>query len=90
MAQPILIDTDCGVDDAVALAFALCAPDLCDVRAITCVDGNAPLNGLASTFSSTFFSVFLSFAFFVNRCCKQCCTCNETLWSYRCPLLSWM
>ena len=47
-AKPILIDTDAGVDDACALALALCAPDLCDVRAITCVDGNAPLNGLQS------------------------------------------
>jgi len=44
--QPILIDTDCGVDDAVALAFALCAPDVCDVRAITCVDGNATLDNV--------------------------------------------
>lgn len=43
----VLIDTDCGVDDAVALAMALCARDVCDVRAVTCVDGNAPLADVA-------------------------------------------
>lgn len=44
----VLIDTDCGVDDAVALAMALCARDVCDVRAVTCVDGNAPLDAVAT------------------------------------------
>ena len=46
---PLLIDTDCGVDDAVALAMALCSRSACDVRAITCVDGNAPLESLSSS-----------------------------------------
>lgn len=44
---PVLIDTDCGVDDAVALAMALCARDVCEVVAVTCVDGNAPLADVA-------------------------------------------
>ncbi|AWB86130.1 nucleoside hydrolase [Mycetocola zhujimingii] len=39
---PILLDVDTGVDDALALIFAITHPSL-DVRAITCVAGNAPL-----------------------------------------------
>ncbi|MGQ9493130.1 MAG: nucleoside hydrolase [Anaerolineae bacterium] len=40
MSQPILIDTDPGIDDAMAILFALCSPEL-EVRALTTVHGNA-------------------------------------------------
>jgi inosine-uridine nucleoside N-ribohydrolase len=39
MRKPILIDTDCGIDDALALILALRSPEL-DVRAIVTVAGN--------------------------------------------------
>ena len=42
--RPIIIDTDPGQDDAVAILFALGASDQLDVRAITTVAGNVPLN----------------------------------------------
>lgn len=41
-ALPVVIDTDPGQDDAVALLTALASPEL-DVRAITTVAGNVPL-----------------------------------------------
>ena len=41
-ALPIIIDTDPGQDDAVAILLALASPEL-DVRAITAVAGNVPL-----------------------------------------------
>ncbi|OZG48718.1 ribonucleoside hydrolase RihC [Bombiscardovia coagulans] len=41
--QPIIIDTDPGIDDAVAIAFALFAPQV-DVRLITTVAGNVGLD----------------------------------------------
>jgi len=41
---PIIIDTDPGQDDAVAILFALGASDRLDVRAITTVAGNVPLS----------------------------------------------
>lgn len=37
----VLIDCDPGVDDALALAFALASPEL-DIRAVTTVQGNVP------------------------------------------------
>ena len=40
--RPIIIDTDPGQDDAVAILLALASPEL-DVRAITSVAGNVPL-----------------------------------------------
>ncbi|MEO0359367.1 MAG: nucleoside hydrolase, partial [Pseudomonadota bacterium] len=43
MAQPIIIDTDPGQDDAVALLLAFASPDL-DVLGITTVAGNVPLD----------------------------------------------
>ncbi len=43
MNRPILIDCDPGQDDAVALLLAFGAPDQLDVRGITCVAGNVPL-----------------------------------------------
>jgi len=42
--RPIIIDTDPGQDDAVAILFALGASDRLDLRAITAVAGNVPLN----------------------------------------------
>lgn len=40
--KPIIIDTDPGIDDAVALAIALFSEEL-DVRLITTVNGNVSL-----------------------------------------------
>ena len=42
-AQKIIIDTDPGQDDAVAILLALASPDEIDVLAITAVAGNVPL-----------------------------------------------
>ena len=42
MAQKIIIDTDPGQDDAVAILLALASPEL-EVMGITCVAGNVPL-----------------------------------------------
>ena len=42
MARKIIIDTDPGQDDAVALLLALASPEL-EVLGITCVAGNVPL-----------------------------------------------
>jgi inosine-uridine nucleoside N-ribohydrolase len=41
-ATPIILDVDPGHDDAVAMLMAVASPAI-DVRAITCVAGNAPL-----------------------------------------------
>lgn len=41
-ALPVVLDVDTGVDDACALLLAALHPDL-DLRAVTCVGGNAPL-----------------------------------------------
>jgi len=41
-ARKVLIDTDCGIDDAVAIMIALASPEL-DVVGITTVSGNVPL-----------------------------------------------
>jgi purine nucleosidase len=43
MAQKIIIDTDPGQDDAVALLLALASPEI-DLLGITCVAGNVPLD----------------------------------------------
>ena len=40
---PIVLDVDTGVDDACALLLAALHPDL-DLRAVSCVGGNAPLD----------------------------------------------
>lgn len=42
-ARQIIIDTDPGQDDAVAILFALACPETLDVLALTCVAGNVPL-----------------------------------------------
>ncbi|HEY1798417.1 MAG TPA: nucleoside hydrolase [Stellaceae bacterium] len=42
MTRPIIIDTDPGIDDAVAILLALGSPGL-DVEALVAVAGNAPL-----------------------------------------------
>jgi purine nucleosidase len=41
---PLLIDCDPGTDDAVALLLAFAAPEAFDVRAVTTVGGNVPLD----------------------------------------------
>ncbi|MDU8926544.1 nucleoside hydrolase [Alisedimentitalea sp. MJ-SS2] len=41
--RKIIIDTDPGQDDAVAILLALASPDEIDVLGITCVAGNVPL-----------------------------------------------
>lgn len=43
MPRPVIIDTDPGTDDAVAILLALAAPEL-DLCALTAVAGNAPLS----------------------------------------------
>ena len=42
MPRPIIIDTDPGTDDAVAILLALAAPEL-DLLGLAAVAGNAPL-----------------------------------------------
>ncbi|MCX6412733.1 MAG: nucleoside hydrolase [Actinobacteria bacterium] len=42
MSQPLIIDCDPGIDDAIAILLALASPEL-DVLAITTVAGNVPL-----------------------------------------------
>ena len=42
MARPVIIDTDPGIDDAVAILLALGSPEL-DVKALVAVAGNAAL-----------------------------------------------
>jgi len=41
-ALPVILDVDTGVDDALAILFAVAHPDI-DVRGISCVAGNASL-----------------------------------------------
>jgi purine nucleosidase len=41
--RPLIIDTDPGQDDAIALLAALASPDELDLLGITCVAGNVPL-----------------------------------------------
>src|SRR5258706_15727904 len=43
MTKKLIIDTDAGIDDAIAILMALAAPD-CEVVAITAVSGNGPLD----------------------------------------------
>ena len=43
-AQKIIIDTDPGQDDAVAILLALASPEDIDVLGLTCVAGNVPLD----------------------------------------------
>lgn len=43
-ARKIIIDTDPGQDDAVAILLALASPQEIDVLGITCVAGNVPLS----------------------------------------------
>ena len=42
MRRDIIIDTDPGQDDAVAILLALASPEL-NVLGLTCVAGNVPL-----------------------------------------------
>ena len=47
MARPIIIDTDPGIDDAVAILLALAAPDELAVLGLVAVAGNLPLAACA-------------------------------------------
>jgi purine nucleosidase len=44
IARPIIIDSDPGQDDAVAILLALASPEELEVLAITAVAGNVPLD----------------------------------------------
>ena len=44
MARKIIIDTDPGQDDALAMLLAFGFPEELDVLGITCVAGNVPLS----------------------------------------------
>lgn len=46
--QKIIIDTDCGIDDAIALLLALSSKDIAEVIAITCCFGNTSLDNVCS------------------------------------------
>src|SRR5438128_2226196 len=46
MPRPIIIDTDPGIDDAVAILLALASPEL-DVLGLVAVAGNLPLAAMA-------------------------------------------
>ncbi|XP_068581470.1 inosine-uridine preferring nucleoside hydrolase [Cebidichthys violaceus] len=43
--RPVIIDTDCGIDDAQAIMMALAAPDI-QVLAVTCVFGNTSVENV--------------------------------------------
>ncbi|KAM9383630.1 inosine-uridine preferring nucleoside hydrolase [Pholidichthys leucotaenia] len=45
MVKKLIIDTDCGIDDAQAIMMALAAPDV-EVLGITCVFGNTEVNNV--------------------------------------------
>src|SRR5438105_4667085 len=47
MKRPIIIDTDPGIDDAVAILLALASPEL-EVLGLVAVAGNLPLAATAS------------------------------------------
>lgn len=44
--EKVIIDVDTGVDDAQAVMLALSRPDLLDVQAITCVQGNVDITNV--------------------------------------------
>lgn len=41
----VIIDTDCGIDDAQAIMMALAAPNI-EVLGVTCVFGNAAIDNV--------------------------------------------
>jgi inosine-uridine nucleoside N-ribohydrolase len=45
-AKKVLIDTDCGVDDAIAIMIALASPAEVSVLGITTVSGNVPITNV--------------------------------------------
>jgi purine nucleosidase len=46
MTKKLIIDTDCGIDDAIAILMALADPAI-EIVGITCVSGNVPLDLVA-------------------------------------------
>jgi inosine-uridine nucleoside N-ribohydrolase len=53
MATPVLIDTDMGIDDAVAVSLALASKAL-DVRAVVAVGGNVPVTQVVKNIGRLF------------------------------------
>lgn len=47
MNHSIILDVDTGIDDAMAIMFAVKHPDV-DVRAISCVSGNTGLDNVVA------------------------------------------
>ena len=47
MTHPVLLDVDTGIDDAMAILFAVAHPDI-EVLAITCVAGNTSLENVVA------------------------------------------
>jgi inosine-uridine nucleoside N-ribohydrolase len=47
MAKKIFIDTDCGIDDAVAIMLALSSPEV-EITGISCVSGNTDVESVIS------------------------------------------
>ena len=47
MAKKIFIDTDCGIDDAVAIMLALSSPEV-EITGISCVSGNTDVDSVIS------------------------------------------
>ena len=47
MAQKIFIDTDCGIDDAVAIMLALSSPEV-EIAGVSCVAGNTSLDNVVN------------------------------------------
>lgn len=43
--KQVIIDTDCGIDDAQAILMALAAPNI-DVLGVTCVFGNTAVENV--------------------------------------------
>ncbi len=43
MSQPFLLDVDTGIDDALALLYAVACPEI-DLRGVSCVAGNVPVD----------------------------------------------
>ena len=50
--RKVIIDTDCGTDDALAIMLALTDPTV-DILAFTCVAGNCSVTGKPSFFAQS-------------------------------------
>lgn len=59
MVRKLVIDTDCGIDDAIAILMAIKRCDLCDILAITTCFGNVSVD-TATAAAGTILSLFQS------------------------------